>query len=214
MKKLSFLLLLFGCFLFNSTAHAQQLFRAGIVGGFNFTQIDGDDVAGYDKLGLNGGFVVELGLDEYNRWSAAMEILYSQKGSRSTLRNSVVDFKITMDYAEIPLLVKYHDLKGGLIFGAGVLIGRSVKNKYEIFGLDETEDYFGGDYPPKKWDVGGIVDVSYMFSSTFGLNFRFTNSITATRTNCDSILAPSNECLRQRHRALALRAIFMFAGQE
>ena len=212
MKKIAFLLS-FCCFVFSNSVEAQQIFRAGAVGGFNFTQIDGDDIAGYDKIGLNGGFIVELGLDDENRWSAAMEILYAQKGSRSTLTNSAVDFRISMDYAEIPLTIKYNDLKGGLTFGAGASLARSVRNKYEILGVDETEDYFGGDHPPKKWDISAILDVAYMFSPTFGIQVRHNFSIPAIRKNCDSRLFPG-QCLRQKNRGLSLRAIFMFVGEE
>lgn len=212
MKKITLFLALY-CFFFSNSAQAQQLFRAGFVGGFNFTQIDGDDIAGYDKIGLNGGFMVELGLDEDNKWSAVMEILYSQKGSRSTLNNSAVDFKISMDYAEIPLLLRFNDPKGGLTFGAGVLLARSVNNKFVQSGVDLSDSFFGGNNAPKKWEIAGIVDIAYMFSSKFGLNFRFTNSIPSIRTNCNSALFPG-DCLRQRHRTLAVRAIFMFAGEE
>jgi len=212
MKKITLILSLY-CLLFSDFAQAQQLFRAGFVGGFNFTQIDGDDIAGYDKIGLNGGFMVELGLDEDNKWSAVMEILYSQKGSRSTLNNSAVDFKISMNYAEIPLLIKFRDPKGGLTFGAGVLLARSVNNKFVQSGVDLTDSFFGGNNVPKKWEIGAIIDVAYMFSSKFGLSFRFTNSIPSIRTNCNSSLFPG-DCLRQRHRTLAVRGIFMFSGED
>jgi len=213
MKKVAIIFFFLACFTLNNSLQAQQLFRAGFVGGFNFTQIDGDDVAGFDKIGLNTGFLVEIGLDEYERWSAVMEILYSQKGSRSTITNFFIDFKISMDYAEIPLYIRYHDWTGGLTFGAGALIGRSVKSKFVESGIDQTDSYFGGEFPPKKWELGFLVDVSYMFSPTFGLNFRYTNSITAIRSNCDSSLLPG-QCLQQRHKTLALRTIIMLAGSE
>lgn len=212
MKKITLIFAIY-CFLISNSIDAQQLFRAGFVGGFNFTQIDGDDIAGYDKIGLNAGFMVELGLDEDNKWSAVMEILYSQKGSRSTLNNSPVDFKISMDYAEIPLLLKFRDPKGGLTFGAGVLLARSVNNKFVQAGVDETEFFFAGNNIPKKWEIGAIIDVAYMFSSKFGLNFRFTNSIPSIRSNCNSNLFPG-DCLRQRHRTLAFRTIYMFSREE
>jgi len=207
MKKITLILAFCSlCLSFNSV-YAQQTFRAGIVGGLNFTQIDGDDIAGYNKIGLTGGFMVELGLDEYERWSAVMEILYTQKGSSSTINNSIVGFTISMDYAEIPLYVKYHDLQGGLSLGLGAVVGRSVRNKFVIGGVDNTDSHFGGEFPPKKWEVAGLVDVSYMFSN-FGLSFRYTHSLTGVRTNCDSIISPT-QCLRQRHRVLSLRGIFL-----
>ncbi len=207
MKKIAFILTFCSLCLSFSAVNAQQVFRAGIVGGVNFTQIDGDDLIGYNKIGVTGGFMVEIGLDEYERWSAVMEILYTQKGSRSTIRDNAIDLTITMDYAEIPLYVKYHDLRGGLSFGLGPLIARSVRNKFVIAGVDNTVSHFGGEFPAKKWELGALVDVSYMFSN-FGLGFRFTNSITGVRTNCNSIIAPT-QCLRQRHRTLALRGIFL-----
>lgn len=37
-----------------------------------------------------------------------------------------VPFQIRMHYADIPVLVRYHDVIGGLTFGGGASVGRSL----------------------------------------------------------------------------------------
>ena len=56
-----------------------QTFSAGLALGFNMSQIDGDKLAGYNKLGVATGARVDAKLDE--RWKLGMELLFSQMGS-------------------------------------------------------------------------------------------------------------------------------------
>src|SRR5690606_17623874 len=58
-----------------------RTFYGGLLLGSNFTQVDGDNFAGYHKVGLNAGGIVYTHLGE--KVAASMEILFSQKGSRS-----------------------------------------------------------------------------------------------------------------------------------
>jgi hypothetical protein len=42
------------------------------------TQVDGDDLAGFNKIGINVGPIIHINFNP--NWSASMELLYSQKG--------------------------------------------------------------------------------------------------------------------------------------
>ena len=69
-KKVLFFLLT--CNLFTQFANAQyyeptRLFYGGLIGGFNFSQVDGDNFAGYHKAGFNVGGVLYLKLAEQYR---------------------------------------------------------------------------------------------------------------------------------------------------
>ena len=54
-----------------------QFFKASVIGSANFAQVDGDHIAGYNKLGLNAGIGIYHDLDETA--SLGFEILYAQK---------------------------------------------------------------------------------------------------------------------------------------
>ncbi|MEG2071332.1 MAG: hypothetical protein RR034_08175, partial [Bacteroidales bacterium] len=79
MKKTSIIFL----FLFITTFGYSQRFVGSIILGTNITQVDGDEVAGYKKFGINGGASVMLALHKNQCWFATLELLYTQKGSYS-----------------------------------------------------------------------------------------------------------------------------------
>src|SRR5688572_11278489 len=103
------LLLASGFWLLSCAAFSQQ-FKAGLLGGIVTSQVDGDTYAGYNKAGLFGGAFVSKRISPESRWTALFEITYIQKGSRKVPhpdRGDYVDYKLKLDYAEVPLLLKY-----------------------------------------------------------------------------------------------------------
>jgi len=72
--------LLLLAFLFIGISSLQaQTFQASVLLGTNFSQIDGDELQGFHKVGLNGGIRVVAKLND--RWRIGPEILYSQRGA-------------------------------------------------------------------------------------------------------------------------------------
>lgn len=145
-------------------------FRGGAVLGLNACQVDGDDFAGYHKLGLNGGFLAEIPVSK--RFFFSMEILYSQKGAKSrTYPGIPTEYKVNLDYAEIPLLFNFQE-KSAVNFGLGVSYGRLVRNKEYVDQLAQpTSDDFDRD------DICAIANGNYLISDHFRLNLRFAYSI-------------------------------------
>ncbi len=88
---------------------AQNRFKGGIVAGFNAAQLDGDAAAGYHKVGINGGLraLIELG----GRLELSTEILYSQRGSRTTENESAINRTCNLSYMEVPVLLNIRDWK-------------------------------------------------------------------------------------------------------
>ena len=106
----SLVALLLCSFLFVNWAHAQR-FKGGIVGGFNFSQIDGDNMVGYNRFGLNGGGYVATVLSD--RWLISTELLFSQRGSRLSSTepiNGIFD-RIKLDFLEVPVLINFKEWK-------------------------------------------------------------------------------------------------------
>ncbi len=190
-------------------AHA-QLFKAGLVAGFNAAQVDGDNYGGFTKFGVNGGFIAQMDLSD--RLFLNFELLFSQKGSNSGFRedpNFPDRFNLITNYADIPILVRYHDLKGGITFGGGISVSRLVGSKYiDSLGEDSSDFVFAGAGKPRTWDFGGILDFTYMFNPVWGINLRFNNSFIYFRQDPASAFRNQG----QYHRLVSMRTVFLFSA--
>ena len=92
-----------------ATAQRTRTFRGGIIGGINFSQIDGDGIYGYNKLGVMAG--VHLRAKYRKKVSFCLDMLYDQQGSSPftefTKYNS--SYQIILDYVSFPVYVKFMD---------------------------------------------------------------------------------------------------------
>ena len=87
---------------------AFQLIDAGLILGANFSQIDGDYLAGFNKLGLNGGAIAQINFN--SNWSLSFELSYAQKGSATRPDPDLLNtYKLVLNYAEIPIAINYKD---------------------------------------------------------------------------------------------------------
>ena len=88
-----------------------QAFSGYLVAGPNANQINGDRLAGYNRLGARAGIGVYSDLSDRWRWS--LEIAYTQHGSRASAREErgQLSFyeKIALQYASVPLSIHYMD---------------------------------------------------------------------------------------------------------
>lgn len=180
-KKLKYTYIIAGfwcvLFLMPSKISQAQFIKAVLPIGVNFTQVDGDEIAGYNKLGLHVGVGAMLDLNEDETWEAGFEILYSRMGSKS---NSVqaqqllgYDLKLQYDYVTIPLLVNYKDVGDGYL-GAGLVISQLVNNKrfedkIEVPDVSTTKT--------KSIDIGIMAQAGFAFSPNFRVTLRAGYSI-------------------------------------
>lgn len=186
----------------------KSIFRAAAILGFNATQVDGDDLAGYRKLGLNAGGAAFILLPK--NFSVNFEILYSQKGARASsnqLTNDVLK-KIVLDYVDVPVLINYHDKdKEGndvAIFGVGVIFNSLVRYKLEdIYGTlsPGTEIY-------ERFGAEAAANVTFVFARKFGINLRFAYSLNNIAAVPIAISNLKNG--GQRNNMLAARAMYFF----
>lgn len=152
----------------------RQLFRPFVVIGMNASQVDGDDIAGYVKLGANAGLGTFIMLPK--KFSVGFELLYSQKGAITTKNNRSPQFdyyKLNIDYLDIPIMISYHD-KERAIFGLGVIVNNLVRSREER-GINV------GSYPDfefKQLGLEGMANVSFHFAKKWGINLRFAYSLT------------------------------------
>ncbi len=155
--------------------HGQKGFTGKILAGLNASQIQGDQLAGYDKLGLNLGGEVSFMLND--RFDMGMQFLFAQKGSQSEITLGQDQFKTNLNYIEIPvmLIIKdwyleeedYYKVKGH----AGFSYAR-------LFDVSSTNGLFEDDIGNfKNYDLALFLGASYGFSPKWEAYARYTNSV-------------------------------------
>ncbi len=157
-----------------TVSSAQKFIGTAIVGA-NVSQIDGDNLYGWDKIGINGGF--RLGYNIANKTNLAIEFLYSQRGSAPSISSGSDFGSIDLKYIEIPLLIEYNDwyleeedyykvgIEGGLSYGN--LFNVSSSNSFVPMDLDGY----------KKHDISYTIGARYSFTKHIAGVFRFSQTI-------------------------------------
>jgi hypothetical protein len=169
--------------LLSGTPLFSQRFSAGIVGGANASQIDGDDLAGFDKLGLTGGLKAIVNFD--SPFDLNVEFLFSQRGSRPDLFTPELDpdIEVRLNYAEIPVYVslgdwwqeeeEYYKVSAH----AGLSYGRLITARTFDYAHSEEESfdllvpYFNNS------DLSWLVGISYQMNKKWGVTGRYTREI-------------------------------------
>jgi opacity protein-like surface antigen len=171
MKRIFFSLLIISI-PFLGTAQ-ERTFKAGLIGGFNAAQLDGDLLAGYNKFGLVAGGTVAVQIAD--RWRPSIEVLYTQKGSRSSADETLAYGAFTrysIDYVEIPILMNYID--GGFMLNAGISYSRIVQLREvlvdEIDLLDIESDNFNQN------NASLLAGIGFFFNDNFGVEVRYSYS--------------------------------------
>ena len=164
-------------------------FYTGLILGGNFTQIDGDNFAGYHRFGINIGGAAYIKLDEHV--AGSMEVLFTQKGSRSTQPQElsagyyITNYAVELNYAEIPLLISYFDDHKNH-FGGGFSYARLGTSK-EYITTNPPTTYDPNDYQFKKNDFNLLLNGSLHVYKGFFLNMRFQYSLLSIRDKVPNI---------------------------
>ncbi|MDX5320057.1 MAG: PorT family protein [Bacteroidota bacterium] len=84
-----------------------QEFKSGLNLGASFTQIDGDKMSGYNKLGPHLGIFVERVMGP--KLGMRLEFLFNVRGAKNYVNpeNIANPFKSAQYYIEVPLLLQY-----------------------------------------------------------------------------------------------------------
>ncbi len=170
------ILISFVClFFFNNNVKGQNIFKASAVIGFTMSQIDGDGLLGYDKLGLTGGLKVAYPVSE--KIDINLELLYSQRGSQSGFLSSGIDIQKThLDYFEIPV---YASLKDWYIEDEDyyrINIHAGLSYGY-LMNITSANGLFDDDISQFNVnDISWIIGPSYSINPRWTFTARFTRS--------------------------------------
>ncbi len=183
------------------TRDKPNLFVGYIAAGMNATQIAGDLMAGYRKVGANAGVGAHIMYTPV--FSNSIELSYSMKGSQANFKNNdPLNFrKFSFDYVEIPVLFNYHE--GDIaIFHGGVSFGRLIR-----YNIDQAASLTLPD-EPKKWDFAATVGATFLIKEMFGINIKANFSMNSLWD-----LAVASSRARRGgwyHNALSFRLMYFF----
>jgi hypothetical protein len=185
-----------------------RTFYGGLIAGANFTQVDGDNFAGYHKTGFNLGGIVYSKLDEH--MAIGMEVLYVQKGARSkgfftvAPGKYITDYGITLNYAQVPILLSYFDNHKNH-FGVGAAYSRLGTAK-EYIKTVPADPIDLNQFPFKKSDYSFLINGSLHCWKGLFLNMRFEYSLLSVRNH-----TPQNYSRGQQfNNVMTLRLMYLF----
>jgi hypothetical protein len=186
------ILIYLGFFLFCVKSEGQQ-FKGSIVSGLTLAQIDGDLLSGFNQPGIRGGLHLESRIND--RWSLAMEMAFSQSGSRRQLTDSpgAILYKIRLNQVEVPLMVQFTEWKfkvgSGLVYQR--LFNYAIK---DIAGSDVTKFYsFRNNH------LSFLAACTVQFNERWGMVLSWSKSINALQTN--------NPAIKFRSRVIGIQTI-------
>ncbi len=153
-----------------------QGFGGGLYGGISTTQVSGDGIGGFNKVGGWGGAFTDYRFTP--RSTLQFEISFIQKGSRRTptVKNNN-DFRLyNQNLIEIPILYKWYGIKNmSLEMGTQVGVLLSTFDRVEnIENNFETRN--NPAYRPVEWSAAAGLSY-YFWKGKVEANVRYSNSI-------------------------------------
>src|SRR5271157_980969 len=172
-EKLVTTLLLVGLFqLVSFHAHSQHFYggiQAGVVG----SQVNGDEMSGFDKTGLIAGALIDY--TQWKRFWLTLELDYIQKGSQKKPLNSTTEVgswdQLKVNYLEIPIIATYKlPLKFEISLGlaCGIKVSESMIDSF--YRENPHTNLF------KDYDLSALIGVNYELLKNLIVGIRLESS--------------------------------------
>ncbi|MEA3505013.1 MAG: outer membrane beta-barrel protein [Bacteroidota bacterium] len=207
-KKFVLIITLVFCMgVFNVSA---QKIKGAIIGGTNLSQVDGDEVFGFRKLGWNVGVaaIVPIG----NNFSLSLENSFSQKGAyqKTQYSDSIYsgEYSLKLNYVEIPVMIHYTD-RDIITVGTGLAWAR-------LLSADEEEN--SGATTPytdqvkfNKNDLLWKFDIRFRLIDKLKMNIQYSYSLKNIRERVFTPPSSNEEWSRKQYNNLiTFRLIYVF----
>ena len=172
MKKVFMLMMVMGLAL----SSQGQRFEGGVMLGLAATQIDGDNLGGYNKPGIRGGGWVNTPVS--GNLILQLELEFLQKGSKISEQelNSKQYYHARLNYLQAPVLVKTSlmDRLTGEAGIAGSYLFTSVEDK-DGYGVSEADPFFD------RLELSGLIGLNYQLTANPTGQIRFNYSLLPVR---------------------------------
>ncbi len=164
-----------------SQAITQGVFKAQANVGMSLAQIQGDRLAGFDKVGWTGGIGVYYPITEL--FDLGIEISYTEKGSRDNLIFDVPDSiqRTHLQYFEMPIIFQMNEwyIKNGDYYKLSGHIG--LNNSYLFQGTSSITNNFLELIPAeefKNYELAILFGATYRINKKLGVSTRYYRSLT------------------------------------
>ena len=199
-----------------------QIFLGEAFVGLNICQVDGDQMMGYFKKGINAGVGVIAPVWEKRNFSLelSMEVLYNQKGAKQGRKYFddkpdpitgipiTGEYDLTMSYGEVPVMVYFTD-KHLVSAGVGVSYARLMGVKEFEHGVRTAVTATSGEYDQNEFNI--LADVKLRIYKKWKVGFRYSYSLNPTRTReYHDIDGNSLGTFNQRNNLFTFRLTYVF----
>ncbi|MEE9372979.1 MAG: outer membrane beta-barrel protein [Saprospiraceae bacterium] len=166
-------LLIFSLFL--SPSSRGQGFSGKVIAGINASQLEGDNLKGFNKVGIHTGIGIEF---FFLKNAIAIELLFNQKGSANKVQNSGLNQRMstTLNYLQMPILYSLNSWYNTnenfyyiSIIGGGYY-ARLFSTTSSNPGLSSFVDFF------RKDDIGAVIGVQYRINKHISTSMRYDQS--------------------------------------
>ncbi|MBG0780646.1 MAG: PorT family protein [Bacteroidales bacterium] len=195
--------------LFSTKGHS-QIIKGQLIAGLNLTQVDGDEVYGFKKPGLQLGLGAMIPFGD--KWDLSIETLYNEKGAKQKAQypiqadSTTGAYELFLNYLEVPVLVHFTD-KDFITIGAGFSWGRLITAREYEHGRQTNTDAQNGVYNPNDFNV--LVDLRMRLYKQVKINFRYAYSMAKIRTRQYSNVTGSTWERKQYNNLLSFRLVYM-----
>jgi hypothetical protein len=173
-KKIVYIIL----FILPAMAVSSQKFDAGLLAGLSTSQVDGDWMGGFHKVGIKAGGFVNRKIGEHLH--VQFEIEFIQKGSRMPLTNDGQFYLMRLNYAEVPLMINYSlgkkwNIEAGAAFAT------------LLSALEEDQAGEITNAPPfHRYDYLACAGGNYFITAHLIFNARYSYSVATIRAKNES----------------------------
>ena len=147
-------------------------FNGGLLCGVTTSQVHGDGIGGFNKVGVNVGATIEIG--RKSKRSIQLGIVYNQKGSRKQLPPNETGYpwRYRFTYIDIPVTISYSYELFDILVGLQPSILLAAEEDFNGFWTSTG-------LPIKSYDLGGVLGLRTTYGDHSQLLARVTQSILA-----------------------------------
>lgn len=217
MVKLKYIAVVILLFALSPSLLAQR-FLGAVMGGMNLSQVDGDEVYGFHRVGGHIGAAAILPFG--NKWDLTLETVFDQKGAYEgpqyidsiygTVLNGKYDLRL--NYVEVPLTAHYTD-RGKYTVGAGFSYGRLVS--YKEIEHDGAIPPYSDTVAFNKNDFCVLADLQIRVWKKLKFNIRYSYSMAPIRerTFIDPYGKLDPNVRKQYNNMLTFRLVYVINEQ-
>lgn len=169
-----------------------QVFLGEAFVGYNICQVDGDQIMGFFKHGVNVGVGVITPIWTKDKFSLelSLEVLYNQKGSKQgrkywshqidpvTGHEITGEYNLSLSYGEVPFMIYFTDKKL-VSAGVGLSYARLMGLTEYEHGVKTNVTASSGEFDQNEFNI--LADVKIRVYKRWKLGFRYSYSLNPIR---------------------------------